>query len=642
MTATLPTVEQGQPPSRPPRRRAAVLAIALVIALAAIGWVAARQIRSPAQIAADTAPPAAAPISVRVDRRPLATKVIVRGTVRYGGRRSVELGSTTLKSGSGVVTDAPSLRATLGPGDVALAVDGRPAFVLPGAIAMHRDMKRGTRGPDVMQLEIALAGLGFPPGRVDGVFDQATQGAVAAFYSSKGYEPFGTTDAQREQLRTAQADAALARDAYLQALNTVEQTRRAATPGDVEQARIDVNTARDQLDTALLAVPTARARLETARRLAATARRLGATAAASSSAREQATADADVALKREALNNAIEEERVATIERINLPLDAPPGDRERAAAAITNAQQAIIRARAELAAGINVANAVRAGTPATLQQARDDAANLATDARLAAAELDRATNGVRVARRQLRLTQLRVRALTEPVDTRTLEAIARSARAEARRTRAVVDRLAAEAGVQLPADEVVFLPQLPVKVFEVKAKRGTTLAGPVMIVTSNSLIIDSSLSISDAELVQVGDRAIVEDQDLGVRTGGRVTEVDTTPGTRKVDPSRFYMAVEPNTQARALVGASVRITIAVTSTRGRVLAVPVSAVSVGGDGSSRVQVLHGNRRELVRVVPGLAADGYVEVRPARGQVLRPGDLVIVGTNDGGRPAGTGP
>ena len=63
----------------------------------------------------------------------------------------------------------------------------------------------------------------------------------------------------------------------------------------------------------------------------------------------------------------------------------------------------------------------------------------------------------------------------------------------------------------------------------------------------------------------------------------------------------------------------------------------MSAVSVGGDGSSRVQVQRGGRRRLVRVIPGLAAEGYVQVRPARGERLRRGHLVIVG-RDGARTA----
>jgi hypothetical protein len=71
--------------------RFAVAALIAVVALAAIGSLAARRIRSPAQIAADTAAPAASRISVPAERRALATEVIFRGTVRYGAPQEVTL-----------------------------------------------------------------------------------------------------------------------------------------------------------------------------------------------------------------------------------------------------------------------------------------------------------------------------------------------------------------------------------------------------------------------------------------------------------------------------------------------------------------------------------------------------------------------
>jgi hypothetical protein len=126
----------------------------------------------------------------------------------------------------------------------------------------------------------------------------------------------------------------------------------------------------------------------------------------------------------------------------------------------------------------------------------------------------------------------------------------------------------------------------------------------------------------------------IEDQDLGVKAPGRVSVVAETPGTNRVDPSRFYFAVAPGPGVRALVGASVKLTIAVKSTKGSVLAVPPNALSVGGDGDSRVQVRRGGHTALVKVVPGLAAEGLVEVRPAAGASLSPGDLVIVGSRRG--------
>jgi hypothetical protein len=63
--------------------------------------------------------------------------------------------------------------------------------------------------------------------------------------------------------------------------------------------------------------------------------------------------------------------------------------------------------------------------------------------------------------------------------------------------------------------------------------------------------------------------------------------------------------------------------------------VPITALSVGADGSSRLQVQRGGgRSEYVSVEPGLAAQGLVEVRPVKGS-LNAGDLVIVGKRDGG-------
>jgi len=139
----------------------------------------------------------------------------------------------------------------------------------------------------------------------------------------------------------------------------------------------------------------------------------------------------------------------------------------------------------------------------------------------------------------------------------------------------------------------------------------------------------------------------VEEQDLGIKTRGTVTEVASTPGTNRVDPSRFYLEVTPATGPVSLVGASVKLTIAVKSTAGAVLAVPVSALSLGADGNARVQVRRAGRTELVTVVPGLAAKGLVEVRPVGAARLARGDLVVVGSTAGGRAfapgaPGTGP
>jgi multidrug efflux pump subunit AcrA (membrane-fusion protein) len=78
-----------------------------------------------------------------------------------------------------------------------------------------------------------------------------------------------------------------------------------------------------------------------------------------------------------------------------------------------------------------------------------------------------------------------------------------------------------------------------------------------------------------------------------------------------------------------LQGFSVRLTIAIESTKGAVVAVPVSALSLAADGTSRVQVEKNNQLDYATVRPGLSAGGYVEVTPVDRELV-PGQLVVVG------------
>jgi multidrug efflux pump subunit AcrA (membrane-fusion protein) len=603
--------------------RTAAAAAAALLVLVGGGWIAARQIRSPAQVAADTAAPTPSPITAPVTRRTLSTDVIVRGTVRFGAPQAVVLATSKLKQGSNIVTRAPRRGVDLAAGDLAMTVDGRPVFVLPGSVPMHRDLGPGSRGTDVGQLEVALAGMGFSPGRVDGRYDQATQGAVTRFYLDRGYDPFGATDLQLDQLNTAEAAAAQANDAHLQARSALERAQRGRSAAEVDRARGEALTASEAVAGASLRVATAAQKLATAR---LTASRGG--TATRDAERDATAADAEVAAKSAELGAARDEVELSIKRRLELPREATASERDGATLAVRQAQDAVVRARAALSAARAAARSARATGASAVQRAQ-------SDARIAAAELRRARSGVTLAKRQARLARRRVALLARRPDVpATLGEISRATEREARRTRAEVARLSASAGIQVPADEVLFFPTLPLRVDAVPATRGSTVAGRVMNVTNSRLAVDSSLSASDAKLVRPGDPVLVEEQDLGIRVRGRVSRVAATPGTNRVDPSRFAFSVVPEGGAASLVGASVKLTIAVRSTEGEVLAVPVGGLSVGGDGSSRVRVRRGPRTELVTVVPGLAAKGLVEVRPVGPELLSPGDLVVVGSGSG--------
>jgi hypothetical protein len=103
------------------------------------------------------------------------------------------------------------------------------------------------------------------------------------------------------------------------------------------------------------------------------------------------------------------------------------------------------------------------------------------------------------------------------------------------------------------------------------------------------------------------------------------------------------VTAENTAQIRDFIFSSVRISVTVSATDDEVLAVPVAAISVGPDGTSRVEVervrARGTREgvtEVVEVSVGLAAQGYAEITPLGGASIEPGDRVVVGLETGER------
>ena len=192
------------------RNKALGIGITAVVVAAFVGWVAGRQIQSPAEIAANTDAPNASLISVPVEKVRLASEVVTRGTVGYSSPVEVTMPASALKTGSVIITTVPKKNEELQDGTVAFTLSGRPVFVLQGDQPMARDLTPGTQGADVLQLQEGLARLGFDPGRRDGVYDGGTANAVAAWYRSVGQTPMGPTDEQIAAAAAAQGDVAAA------------------------------------------------------------------------------------------------------------------------------------------------------------------------------------------------------------------------------------------------------------------------------------------------------------------------------------------------------------------------------------------------------------------------------------------------
>jgi len=184
-------------------------------------------------------------------------------------------------------------------------------------------------------------------------------------------------------------------------------------------------------------------------------------------------------------------------------------------------------------------------------------------------------------------------------------------------------------GVHLPADEIFIVTRAPVRLAELFITVGEVIDGPVGTMTDATVAIDSSVPIESAGLISEGMDVLIDEPDLGIEASGTISRVADNPGTDGVDGFHVYFEVLIDDNPTNIVNASVRLTIPIEFTGEAVLVVPVSALTLGADGSSQVQRQVGDTLEAVVVEPGLSANGLVEVSSVDGE-LDVGDLVVVG------------
>lgn len=174
------------------RRRALIIVVTGSLALGALGLGAAALIKSPAQVAADTAPPPRDTLTAPVERQVLSRTLVTRGSVVAAQTVDVAAGEPAGEdTGRAVVTKMKVKSGeSVTAGRVMVEISGRPVFALPGALPAYRDLKTGARGEDVAQLQRALTAVGHPTGTDRaGTFGEGTRRAVAALYAAAGYEP---------------------------------------------------------------------------------------------------------------------------------------------------------------------------------------------------------------------------------------------------------------------------------------------------------------------------------------------------------------------------------------------------------------------------------------------------------------------
>ena len=715
-------------------KRTGLLAVctASIVAIGGGGFVLGRQVKSPADAAAEAAPPTASRLAVPVERRVLAATLITRGDVRFGDPKPVVLPPSALKANLGnLVTLAATKGQEIEAGKRVLEVAGRPVLALVGSTPAYRDLRPGDQGDDVRQLEDGLSKLGFDPGAVDGRYDNATEKGVAAWYRNLGYEPFGPTETQRTQLQTLRDSTTRAADgvrnaqrAYdnaarpsqsrvLQADEAVRSAKEKATtaPSDADESarKADGLVAARQaaLDQAIAARDQAAAGVRRAERerddssavreaelsvddakAAVIDADAGITQAERGVVEAQRSVDdarANVVDAQKSLDNAKENERrgSALVCPTPSPCEVPDNSAQKEAtrnaesrlrqantsvdtalsalASRTDSVEQARRARDRSARAVMRAEAGRdkaADAGPDRAQAVVDAGAKLTQAQSAVTQaerdLDDARRGVDSARRQgstgtraadaaLDVALASRLELSSASDLASLRAALDSAKDTRRRADADLADLESQVGISVPANEVVFLPDLPRRVDEVKVGRGEPVNGAVINVTNARLAVDASVDAVDAPRLRTGATGEIEAEDLSLTLPVTITKIANRPGTDGADPDkvRIELTIDERTaedgstpfDPSTLNGVNVKVTLPIQSTGTSVLAVPVAAVSVAGDGSSRIEIEDNPAKatRFVTVKPGLAAEGYVEITPVGGGRVSEGDLVVVGS-----------
>jgi peptidoglycan hydrolase-like protein with peptidoglycan-binding domain len=556
-------------------------------------------------------------ITVPVEKRKLESTLTIAGDIQRVSPAVVRLAGNVGGGGDRqVVTRLPAVDTEVAEGSVLLEVSGRPVFAMRGELPMYRQLVPGSTGPDVAQLETALNTLGFSPGTVDTVFDSGTEAALDAFYLSHGYTSEGASETQRKDLTAA-------RKAVSDADEAVRKAKNELTTGTSTVTASERLGKQQQVERTTAAVPAAQAQ----------------------AARDDQQAAQETATATASRNNA---KAARDAEKTIFDAAAAPG--------AVNPETGSPYTPAELAA-------VQAPLLAKEQELIAAEQALTTAVSNQDSVFQRGQSAIKEAEDQLELAQVELKDLDKPRDTTTLRDAVKAAEEQATTSRVALTELEASVGTIVPAGEIVFLPILPTTLTEVNATLGAVPpADQLALASSTDTQIAGRIAKADGDLVKIGATVDLAIPDAGINTTGTVTDVrkpvvaPASPsdnpfgspfggggGGDTTDRLEVVVVADDNSQISNFVGFSVRIRVTVKATDSAVLAVPVAALSVGPDGTNRVEVereaARGTRpakTELVEVTVGLSAQGYVEIGPVGNTPVVEGDRVVIGTDTGER------
>lgn len=159
----------------------AALAVPVLAAGAAGGWVLTRTDGAPAEATATDQPPTAT-----VTKQDLIETKDVDGVLGYGEQAKL------VTAAQGTVTWLPEQGSIVGRGQPVARIDQRPVTLLYGSVPMYRTLSPGAEGNDVAQLEKNLTVLGYDGFTADDEYTAATADVVEQWQDDLGLDETGT------------------------------------------------------------------------------------------------------------------------------------------------------------------------------------------------------------------------------------------------------------------------------------------------------------------------------------------------------------------------------------------------------------------------------------------------------------------
>lgn len=151
--------------------------VGALLMVAAVGLAVLR----PWSSVAESPDAASTPVTARAELTTLTSDLRLNGNLSYGA-------SVALPGRAGTITRLPGAGEVIGVGQAIYEVDGKPVIAVRGDRPFWRDLGPGVEnGPDVRQLEQALADLGFGKDMtVDDEFTAVTEANIIAWQKALG------------------------------------------------------------------------------------------------------------------------------------------------------------------------------------------------------------------------------------------------------------------------------------------------------------------------------------------------------------------------------------------------------------------------------------------------------------------------